>query len=318
LHINGAADFFDVGLDDVHADAAAGDVGDFFGSREAGEEDEVDAFAFAHTRGLFRRDQAFFDGLAADLIGVEPAAIVGDLDDDLTAFVIRAQEQAPFSGFADSDAPFGLLDAVIDRVANDVRQRILDRLDDRLVKFGLFAFHFDAHLLATHGGDVAHGARKFAPDIADGLHARLHHAFLELGGDEVESLTGSEETGVFGGVRKLEDLVAREDEFADEIHELVEQRDIDADGAFARGGARLRLGGGFGAGRSRSVIGGVLDMLGPGFDFGRCFGDGRRRDREFDGARSWGSVRRRNDWLNWRHRNGCGGRRCRRGRCFGF
>ena len=66
LHIDGAADFFDVGFDHVHADAAAGDVGDFFRGGKSGQENQIDAFALAHARGLLRRDQAFFDGFAAN------------------------------------------------------------------------------------------------------------------------------------------------------------------------------------------------------------------------------------------------------------
>jgi hypothetical protein len=31
-------------------------------------------------------------------------------------------------------------------------------------------------------------AREFRPCIADGLHARLHHTFLQFRGDEVQAL----------------------------------------------------------------------------------------------------------------------------------
>ena len=44
------------------------------------------------------------------------------------------------------------------------------------------------HLFAARQGEVAHDARQFAPDVADRLHAGLHHAFLQLGGDQVEPL----------------------------------------------------------------------------------------------------------------------------------
>src|SRR5262249_54366714 len=42
LDIDGAADLLDVGADDVHANAPAGELGDAVGSRETGQEDEVD------------------------------------------------------------------------------------------------------------------------------------------------------------------------------------------------------------------------------------------------------------------------------------
>jgi hypothetical protein len=229
--------FVDIGLDDVHADAAAGDVGDFFGGGKSGKKNQVHAFALAHARSLLRRDQSLFDCFAANSVAVETAAVVGNLDDDLPAFVIRAQQKAPFGGLADRDATLGLFDAVIDGIAYNVRQRILNRFDDRLVELGFFSFHLDAYLLAAHRGHVAHGARELAPDVADRLHARLHHAFLQFGGDQIEPLARREQSGVFGRIGELQNLISCEDKFADEIHQFVEQRDIDANRAFARGGA---------------------------------------------------------------------------------
>ena len=84
-----------------------------------------------------------------------------------------------------------------------------------------------------------------------------------------------EQTGVFGGVGELQDLVARQDQFADQVHQLVEEPDVDADGAFAGGGAALRLSGGFGRGRG-GVIRCVFGVVGFGFDFRRGVGNGRR------------------------------------------
>ena len=55
LDVDGAADFFDVGLDDVHADAAPGDVGDLLRGRESGQEHQLERLALAHVRRLFRR-----------------------------------------------------------------------------------------------------------------------------------------------------------------------------------------------------------------------------------------------------------------------
>ena len=42
--------------------------------------------------------------------------------------------------------------------------------------------------LPQASGQVADDARKLAPDVADRLHARLHDAFLQLGGEQVEPL----------------------------------------------------------------------------------------------------------------------------------
>ena len=44
---------------------------------------------------------------------------------------------------------------------------------------------------------IADHAGKLVPDVADGLHAGLHHPFLQLGGNQVQPLGGAEEAAVF-------------------------------------------------------------------------------------------------------------------------
>ena len=77
---------------------------------------------------------------------------------------------------------------------------------------------------------VADDARELAPDVADRLHPGLHHPLLQLGGDQVEPLRRSPRnpaSSLRGG--ELEDLVAGEHQLADEVHQLVEQADVDPD-----------------------------------------------------------------------------------------
>jgi hypothetical protein len=123
-----------------------------------------------------------------------------------------------------------LLEAVVDRVADEVGQRILDRLEERLVDLGVLAVHLEAGLLAARQREIAHDARELVPDVLDGLHARLHHALLQLGRDQVEALRRGRELGVAGALGELQDLVAGEHELADQVHQVVEQADVDADG----------------------------------------------------------------------------------------
>ena len=118
---------------------------------------------------------------------------------------------------------------MVDGIAHEVRQRVFDCFNNRLVEFGLPAFHFDSHLLAAIEGQIARDARQAVPDIVDGLHAGLHDSFLQLGGDEVESLRSVEETRVAVGDAHLENLIAGKHQLADQIHEPVELADVDAD-----------------------------------------------------------------------------------------
>ena len=85
--------------------------------------------------------------------------------------------------FAGGAALLGRLEAMVGRIAHHMRERILDQVEHLAVELGLGALHFQLDLLAELVGKVAHDARKFLPRIADRLHARLHDAFLQLGGD---------------------------------------------------------------------------------------------------------------------------------------
>ena len=97
-----AADLFDVGFHHVHADAAAGNIGDLFRRREAGQEDQVQRFPVAELPGLLGRQESFVDGLLLEPRDVDPRAVIPDLDVDLPALVIGAQGQRPFGRLARS------------------------------------------------------------------------------------------------------------------------------------------------------------------------------------------------------------------------
>jgi hypothetical protein len=84
-------------------------------------------------------------------------------------------------------------------------------------------------LFAEGQRHIAHHARQLVPHHADGLHARLHDAFLQFGGDQVQPLRGGVESGILALGVELKDLVAGKHQFPHQIHELVEQADSDAD-----------------------------------------------------------------------------------------
>jgi len=153
---------------------------------------------------------------------------------------LGAQPHATFRGLAGRAASLGPLDAVVDGVADRVRQRVLDRLDDRLVQLGVAALHLDPRALAAAHRQVAHHPRQLAPDAADRLHAGLHHPFLQLRGHEVEPLAAAQKGRILLRRRVLQDLVAREHQLADEVHQRVEQRDVDADRIAGHGRSRGR------------------------------------------------------------------------------
>ena len=122
------------------------------------------------------------------------------------------------------------LDAVIGAVAHQMGERILDQLQHLAVELGLGAVHLELDLLAEIGRQIAHDARQLLPGVADRLHARLHHAFLQLGGDIRQPLQRHLEVGIFVPADDFQELIAREHQLRNRVHETIERLDIDADG----------------------------------------------------------------------------------------
>ena len=233
----------------------------------------------------------------APIRAVDAGAVVGDLDDDLAALVPGAQGEHALGRLADPHAGVGVLDAVVDGVADQVRQRVLDRLEQGLVQLGVAALHLQADGLLQLEAQVADDARQLGPDVVDRLHARLHDALLQLAGDEVEPLRGAHQVGVVGAPDVLDDLVAGEHQLPHQQHQLVEQVDVHPDGAVGdrpAGLAGAALGGGDGVAlvRGLRLEGGLDDRRGPRGRDGRGLGHGRRRlDGRLGGSGLRGGLR---------------------------
>ena len=90
LQVDRAADLLDIAAHDVHADAAAGNAGHLRGGGKAGRENEIADLRFGLGRELGFAGEPVLDGLGPDAGEIEAAAVVGDLDDDVTALVAGA------------------------------------------------------------------------------------------------------------------------------------------------------------------------------------------------------------------------------------
>ena len=136
----------DRALDHVHADAAAGDVGDGRGGREARQEDQVVDFPVGELR--VGGDQSVLIAISRTRGRSMPAP------SSATSMMMRpercaaARRTLPCAGLPAAIAHFRLLEAVVDRVADHVGQRIGEPLDHRPVDFGRFALGMQTHLLA--------------------------------------------------------------------------------------------------------------------------------------------------------------------------
>jgi hypothetical protein len=183
-----AIERIDIVADNIHADAAAGHAGDLGSGREPRREDEFMDLRFGQLADLGRAGESLRHRLGFDALGIETAAIVGDLDDDLTAFLIRGQPNQPVLRLAGGAAFGRRLEAMVGGIAYHVGERILDQIEYLAIQLGLGAVHFEIDLFAEFGAEIAHDARQLLPRIADRLHASFHHALLQLGGDVREPL----------------------------------------------------------------------------------------------------------------------------------
>ena len=176
------------------------------------------------------RSQSAGNRLGLDALGIQAAAVVGDLDDDVSALVIGREPDRALVGLAGPPALGGVLQAMVGGIAHHVRERILDEVEDLTVELGLGTVHLQLDLLAEIGGEIADDARQFLPGVADGLHAGFHHPFLQLGGHVGESLQRRLELGFLVAAHDFQELIAREHQLGNHGHELFQRLHIDADG----------------------------------------------------------------------------------------
>ena len=180
-----------------------------------------------------RCNEALRQGFLFHALRVDARAIVGNFQLKVAAFVEGADAHGSLFGLAHL-APFvGRLDAVIDRVAENVRHRIFDGLEQTLIEFGVAALGFQLHLFSQVLGNIAYDARQLVEHLAYRLHARLHHVFAQFGSDRIQTVDGQIQVALIGVRGDLQQAVAQQDQFAHQVHLLLEQIHVHADDGIA-------------------------------------------------------------------------------------
>jgi hypothetical protein len=126
------------------------------------------------------RSKTGLNRLGLDARRVEAAPVVGDLDDDMAALPRSAQPDRASTRLAGGASLGRALDAVVGAIANQVRQRIFDQLEDLTIELRLGSVRFNADVFTELGRKVTNDPRQPLPCIADRLHPRLHHLVLDL------------------------------------------------------------------------------------------------------------------------------------------
>ena len=142
----------------------------------------------------------------------------------------------PDARLARARARLGRLDRVVDRVADEVHERVGEVLDDELVELDVAAGHLEVDLLPHLAGDLPDHPRELVEDLLERDHPDLEDALLQLREPPLEGAVRVEQLGGERGVPALRldplgDRLQRrlhEHELADDLHEPVELADVDA------------------------------------------------------------------------------------------
>ncbi len=175
-------------LHDVHAHAPARHVGDDGRRAEARQEDQLQGLHIGQRAGLSATDQLLLDGRVAQRGGVDPRAVVPHLDHHLRALLVGPHLYLARHGLSGRRPHGGQLDAVVERVTQQVDQRVAQGFQNLLVDLGVGAFQPQGNLLARLALEVAHGPGERREERLDRQHAHAAHGVFQLVGDRVQAV----------------------------------------------------------------------------------------------------------------------------------
>ena len=106
LQLHGAADLLHIGAHHVHANAATGNAGNARCRRKPRRKDQIADFRIGFCRKLAFAQQAVLKRERTDPFDIETAAVIGNLDDNVTALMAGRQPNLADTRLAGRD-PFG-------------------------------------------------------------------------------------------------------------------------------------------------------------------------------------------------------------------
>ena len=145
----------------------------------------------------------------------------------------RGQGDPSLRRLAGGDAAGGILQAMVDGVADQMDQRIVEPLDHRLVEFGFLADRDQFDLLAEIARQVVDQPPEAAEQLADRQHAHAHRGVAQLQREPLDLLGDRFHRDVVAGGGDLLQPRLGDDQFADAIHQLVQPLGRNADGVGA-------------------------------------------------------------------------------------
>ena len=157
-----------------------------------------------------------------DFGGINPTAVITDLDIYLSTLMPRPQMQFSTFHFSRCRPFLGFFESVIDCIADQMRKRVLDRLQYRFIYFRLVPFNQKFDLLTALNCQISNQSGVFPPDISDGLHSGLTDAFLQVGSDPIDLLSDIIQPLVLFRCSHPQQLISSKNQFTNKIHQLIE------------------------------------------------------------------------------------------------
>src|SRR3546814_2348741 len=118
-----------------------------------------------------RWDKAPLNCLCQDALPIDAPPSSRYADEKTATAMLRAEADNTFGLLTSSDTFIGRFKAVIDGVANKVRQRLTNAFNDRLIQFRALALDVQAHPLAGCRFKFSHDTWHTAEDRPDRLGA---------------------------------------------------------------------------------------------------------------------------------------------------
>ena len=179
LDLDPATERGDLAAHDVHADAAAGDLRHLRGRREPWLEQAFDELLLGRLGVL--RDQADRTGALADAVEIDAAAVVRELDQDFVADLLHGERDLAGLRLAGLLPRVARLEAVVERIAQQVLERADQLFQHRAIELRLRAVDLEVGALVELARGGAHDPVEALGQAAerhraDGEQALLHVA----------------------------------------------------------------------------------------------------------------------------------------------
>ena len=181
IDAHAAAQLPDFFVHDIHADAAPGNLGDFFGRGKPRLQDELQHVAVADF--AVRVEQTALDRLAPHRLQRHAGTVIADIENDVATLARQVEGDPSLGRFTRRYSRLGRFKSMVHGIAQHVLQRCRHAFEHVAIHFAFGVFDDELNVLAQLLGNLTNDAFQARQHLFERHHARAHQAFLQLGVD---------------------------------------------------------------------------------------------------------------------------------------